>query len=123
MKFVSLVSVRIRDSTVAEPYSNISEELKPLNTKSTAEMDWKNRKMGSRNNWRGWRRCLCFFIITEKCHGVAVWVQKDEYNNEWNTDEVVGVGKEKVMLDEKELLNSLGQLSDLHRFMILPLDA
>lgn len=33
------------------------------------------------------------------------------------------MGKEKVTLDEKELLNSLGQLLDLHRFMILPLDA
>ena len=50
---------------MAEPYSNISEELKPLNTKSTAEMDWKDRKMGSRNSWRGWWWCLCFFMITE----------------------------------------------------------
>ena len=57
------------------------------------------------------------------CHGVSLWVQKDEHNSERKREEMVGVGKEKVTLDEKELLNSLGQLLDLHRFMILPLDA
>lgn len=57
------------------------------------------------------------------CHGVSLWIQKDVHNSERKRYEMVGVGKEKVTLDEKELLNSLGQLLDLRRFMILPLDA
>ncbi len=56
-----LVSVRIRDSTVARPYSNISEELKPLKTISTADMDWKKWKRGSRKHSR--RGCLCLFFF------------------------------------------------------------
>lgn len=47
-KWVSLVRVRILDWSVALPYRLRSEESKPLNKKSTADIDLKRKRKRKR---------------------------------------------------------------------------
>ena len=66
------VSVRIRESTVALPKSNTSEELKPLKTKSMAHVELKSKRIERRIDGR-WCVCLCLImsLAENKQRGVS----------------------------------------------------